>query len=113
MPGLPDCTVFPLHIITNSTVPVLGTRRQVTTIKCHLKLGVEVIFLPHEVLILSLPLLQLSCQLSSLFPEHIQLLGLGCLDLEKVVVMGSGVKGAPGCQSQGESLPVPGRQGEK
>lgn len=37
-------------------------------------------------------------------------MGLCCLDLEKVVVMGSGVKGAFGGHSWGVSLPVPRRQ---
>lgn len=40
-------------------------------------------------------------------------MGLCCLDLEKVVVMGSRVKRAFGGQSQSVSLPVPGRQGGK
>lgn len=81
--------VFPPHLMGSSTEPELGTRgRQVQARVCHLELAVQVIFLSHEVLILTLPLLQLNCQSSSLFPEHIQFLGLCCLDLERMVAMG-------------------------
>lgn len=75
--------VFPnLCLMEGSPEPIRGNwEKPGQGQRCHLQLGVEVILLSHEVLVLSLPLLQISCQTGILIPECIEFLGLCCLDL--------------------------------